>query len=211
MKGLDRSRRTHLQFFAMVTAIALGTLTLASRASAATYTYDAGNLDFPISGGFITTNCDSCILTPSNILAWAFQSAVYGVSVSSTDPGAQLMLDGNSLQATPSAITFGFEPGPTSGDAIFLSNNQSVDYLSQATAASTFIEFPNGIGETDACNPGTGYNGSCIGGLNQGTETIALRTAAVAPEIDAASWVTAATLLAGLLLVTRGRRQRVAV
>ncbi len=194
----------------MLPALALGAITLAPRANAATYTYDVGTVDWPITSGYIITSCDNCVLTSANILAWALQSSPGGVSVASNNPGALLTLDGNAMQATPRAITFGFLPGPTFGDAIFASGNQSVDYFSQSLDASTIIEFPNGIGETDACSPGTLLNGSCFGVLNQGTEKIALRTG-IAPEIDSASWVAATTLLAGVLLVIRGRRHRIAV
>jgi hypothetical protein len=210
MKGLDRSRRSQLSLLAMVTAIALGVVTLVPRANATTYTYDVGTLDWPVSGGFITTNCDNCTLTSANILAWAFQSTDGDVNIASTAADAQLTLVGSVMQATPTAITFGFQPGPNFGDAIFAANNQSIDYFSEATAASTPVLFPDGIGETDACNVGNLLNGSCTGRLNQGTQTIAARTS-MAPEIDAASWVSPVTLLAGAILVIRGRRRQVAV
>jgi hypothetical protein len=68
---------------------------------------------------FITTNCDNCALTSNNITAWAFKSAADQVSVASSVAGAQLYWQGNALDVTPTAITFGFSPAPTDGSGPF--------------------------------------------------------------------------------------------
>jgi hypothetical protein len=44
----------------------------------------------------------------------------------------------------------------------------------------------------------------------QGTQKIFGAQAVAAPEIDSASWISAVSLLAGALLVLRGRRQQAA-
>jgi PEP-CTERM motif len=77
-------------------------------ASATTYTYDV-DYSFgliPADGaitGFITTSCDNCILTASNVLSWSF-TASDGTSDSSSNPGSGINASGNILQATPTGI-----------------------------------------------------------------------------------------------------------
>ena len=77
-------------------------------AYATTYTYDV-DYSFgliPADGeitGFITTSCDNCILTASNVLSWSF-TASDGTSDSSSNPGSGINASGNILQATPTGI-----------------------------------------------------------------------------------------------------------
>jgi hypothetical protein len=166
MKGLDTGHPSRRYLLLAITLVALG---VGARATASSYTYDMNGFDALT--GFITTNCDNCALTSGNITAWAFKSAADQVSVASSVAGAQLYLQGDALDATPTAITFGFSPAPTDGSVGFVSGNQSVNFLSDALAASAPFEFPNGIGEFDICKPGTILFGSssCGGGLVQGT------------------------------------------
>jgi hypothetical protein len=79
-------------------------------AYAATYTY---NVDYTFAltttnktgsiTGFITTNCDSCVLSASNVLSWSF-TASDGTSDSSSNPGSGINASGDILQATPTGI-----------------------------------------------------------------------------------------------------------
>jgi hypothetical protein len=79
-------------------------------AYAATYTYD---VDYTFTDtmtsktgsitGFITTNCDSCVLSASNILSWSF-TANDGTSESSTGQNAGISASGDMLVATPTGI-----------------------------------------------------------------------------------------------------------
>jgi hypothetical protein len=89
----------------------LGLLLLAAwltsfAANATTYTYDV-DYNFTTTGGdvigFITTSCDNCILTASNILSWSF-TASDGTSGSSSNPGSGVVADGIALEATPTGI-----------------------------------------------------------------------------------------------------------
>jgi hypothetical protein len=207
MRRLDTGHPSRRYVFLAITLVLLG---VGARATASSYTYDMNGFDALT--GFITTNCDNCALTSGNITAWAFKSAADQVSVASSVAGAQLYLQGNALDATPTAITFGFAPASTSGSVGFISANQSVNFLSNAMEASVPFEFPNGIGEVDVCSPGTILfgNSSCNGGLVQGTQKIFGAHSLAAPEIDPASWMSAVSLLAGALLILRGRRQRIA-
>jgi hypothetical protein len=205
MKGLDTGHSSRRYLFLTITLVVLGA---GGRATASSYTYDMNG--FAGLTGFITTSCDNCALTSGNITAWAFTGDQ--VSVASSVAGAQLYLQGNALDATPAAITFGFSPAPTDGSVGFVSANQSVNFLSDTLDISAVLQFPNGIGEYDVCNPGTVLFGSssCSGGLVQGTQKIFGAQAVAAPEIDSASWTSSVSLLAGALLVLRGRRRRIA-
>jgi hypothetical protein len=207
MKRLDTGHPSRRY---VLLAILVGVFGVGARATASSYTYDMNG--FEALTGFITTNCDNCALTSGNITAWAFNSSFGQVSVASSVAGAQVYLQGDALDATPTAITFGFAPAPTGGAAGFISANESVNFLSQAFEASVPLEFPNGIGEFDACNPGTILFGSsqCSGNLVQGTQKIFGARAVAAPELDPASWISAVSLLAGALLILRGRRQQIA-
>jgi len=79
-------------------------------AYATTYTY---NVDYTFTvtttnktgsiTGLITTNCDSCVLSASNILSWSF-TANDGTSESSTGQYAGISASGDMLEATPTGI-----------------------------------------------------------------------------------------------------------
>ncbi len=77
-------------------------------AYATTYTYDV-DYSFgliPADGeitGFITTSCDSCVLTASDVLSWSF-TASDGTSGSSSNPGSGINASGDILEATPTGI-----------------------------------------------------------------------------------------------------------
>ncbi len=74
-------------------------------AYATTYTYDV-DYSFgliPADGeitGFITTSCDSCVLTASDVLSWSF-TASDGTSDSSSNPTSGINASGIILEATP--------------------------------------------------------------------------------------------------------------
>ena len=53
--------------------------------------------------GLITTTCDSCVLTSSNVPSWSF-TASDGTSGSSLNPTAGINASGNILEATPTGI-----------------------------------------------------------------------------------------------------------
>ena len=79
-------------------------------AYATTYTYDV-DYSFSYSSknipgkitGFITTSCNSCILTATNVLSWSF-TASDGTSDSSSNSGSGINASGDILQATPTGI-----------------------------------------------------------------------------------------------------------
>ncbi len=77
-------------------------------AYATTYTYDV-DYSFgliPADGeitGFITTSCNSCVLTASDVLSWSF-TASDGTSDSSSNPTSGINASGIILEATPRGI-----------------------------------------------------------------------------------------------------------
>ena len=79
-------------------------------ACATSYTYDV-DYSFSYSStnvpgkitGFITTSCNSCILTATNVLSWSF-TANDGTSESSTGQNAGISASGDMLDATPTGI-----------------------------------------------------------------------------------------------------------
>jgi hypothetical protein len=75
-------------------------------AYATTYTYDV-NYSFTTTPGevtgFITTSCDSCVLTASDVLSWSF-TAGDGTSGSSSGPTSGINASGVILDATPTGI-----------------------------------------------------------------------------------------------------------
>ena len=75
-------------------------------AYATTYTYDVDYSFTTTLGevtGFITTSCDSCILTASDVLSWSF-TASDGTSDSSSNPTSGINASGIILEATPRGI-----------------------------------------------------------------------------------------------------------
>jgi hypothetical protein len=75
-------------------------------AYATTFTYDVSYSFTTAPGkvtGFITTSCDSCVLTASNVPSWSF-TASDGTSGSSSNPNAGINASGAILVATPTGI-----------------------------------------------------------------------------------------------------------
>jgi hypothetical protein len=75
-------------------------------ASATTYTYDVDYSFTTVPGEvtrFITTSCDNCVLTASNVPSWSF-TANDGTSGSSSNPGSGINASGDILEATPTGI-----------------------------------------------------------------------------------------------------------
>src|ERR1700730_17958416 len=91
-------------------------------ASAGSYIYNLTDLS-----GYITTNCDNCVLNSSNITAWSMSVPGF-ISLSSTTPGAQLSVPAGDtdMTATPETINFSFT-GPY-GAFVFATPSASVAY-----------------------------------------------------------------------------------
>jgi hypothetical protein len=133
-------------------------------ANAGSYIYSLTNLS-----GYITTNCDNCVLNSSNITAWSMSVPGF-ISLSSTTPGAQLSVPAGDtdMMATPGAITFNF--GGIYGGILFATPSANVGY---GDDQGHNIGFGPGNGIVAACK--NDFPGDCmfIGG-GQGTQSIAL-------------------------------------
>jgi hypothetical protein len=183
-----------------------------SPANAGSYTYEVNV--FNALTGFITTNCDTCVLNSSDITAWSFTSkatgplAVDGQPVTATSFASGAQLTGSGMVATPTAITFAF--GSAANDLMFfVTNNAKIEFADLASSLGSLSLLGLPIGEVDACTrsfaPGAAID-NCGGATVAGTRTIATLKKVAAPEIDPASLAGSMTLLIGALAVITSRR-----
>ena len=145
-----------------IVAAGLMTFISVSPARAATYTYHLTDVD-----GYITTTCDNCILTSTNIVAWSM--SVPGFSVASTDPGANLSVPAGDtdMVATPEGINFNFT-GIYYGIS-FATTSGHVDFDDAGPNGN--IGFGPGEGVVAECD----NSGNCnFTGGTEGTRAIAL-------------------------------------
>jgi hypothetical protein len=185
-----------------IVAAALISLVGVPVAGATDYTYDLANIS-----GSITTNCDNCILNSSDITAWSMSIPSF-MSISSTTPGAQIIIPAGDtdMAATPTSLQFAFG-GPYGG--IEFSN------------PSAFLDYDDDQGDNIGFGPGEGVVAACqrqpvgncqfFGGA-MGTQSISVgvhTSPTSAPELDPRSLIAGLTLLFGLVAVFRGRRVRV--
>jgi hypothetical protein len=171
-------------------------------ARADSFTYDVNY--FGLTGN-IVASCDSCALSSSDVVSWAFSGQ--GIDINSSMAGARTLISGSSLQATPSVVSYAFTPDSLDS-AVFLVSD-SVNFLSYGTAAS---EGGENVGEIDVCYASSivySASSGCFGGLASGTQPIATiaKSTVTAPELDSTAQVTSLTLLFGALAVLLGRRQ----
>jgi Putative Ig domain len=139
-------------------------------ANASSYTYELNGIG--TLRGFITTDCNNCVLAPKDFIAWSVTStgakAPFGpVTSTSSVPGAAVANEfGTNMMATPAAITFNF-----GGYSI-------VDFTGDPTSRGAYIEF---AGANTFLDNQFGYLGTCISGGSecdfyssyQGVQTIA--------------------------------------
>jgi hypothetical protein len=205
MKTWNSHRATK---FAMLWAVGCCGLPGALQANAPGYTYGV-DVDNGFLTGTITTSCDQCVLTSSNITGWTLASTATPVAtpapfaIASTDPGAFAGFAfpdiPTSLTASPAAITYDFAQA---GQFIFQTNNEFV-LLGYSDVGADLMGFPGELGVCSGSNPGTS---SCVAELFRGGPTVLAELKNVAaPELDATSLAGALTLLLGSLAVLRGR------
>jgi hypothetical protein len=132
-------------------------------ASAGSYIYSLTDLSL----GYITTNCNNCVLNSSTITAWSMSVPGF-ISLASTTPGARLQVPAGDtdMVATPEAITFNFNA--PYGIFLFATPSASVGY---ADDQGGNIGFGPGFGIVAACK--NDFPGDCVfGGGGDGTESI---------------------------------------
>jgi Abnormal spindle-like microcephaly-assoc'd, ASPM-SPD-2-Hydin len=167
-----------LCLFGALSFISLGAI---SPVEAATFTYPLNDTGF---SGFISTSCDDCTLNASNITAWSISAG--GVTVSSTDPGAQVVVPAgdNDFGAHPNGVTFSFE-GPFGS------------FTFQTASASIF--FQDDEGDNVGFGPGFGDIGACTSSgcspvnVGQGLEQI---SSLATPFVGAVTYKFAGTVTA---------------
>jgi hypothetical protein len=134
-------------------------------ANAGSYIYSLTDLS-----GYITTNCNNCVLNSSNITAWSMSVPGF-ISIASTTPGAQLQVPtgDTDMGATPEAINFSFST--PYGAFVFATPSASVAYVDAGPNGN--IGFGPGFGVVAACK--NDFPGDCMfigGGFS--TQSIAL-------------------------------------
>ena len=185
-------------------------------AYATTYTYDVDYSFTSTPGqvtGFITTSCDSCVLTASNVLSWSF-TAGDGTSGSSSDPTAGINASGDILEATPSGI-FTVTNATVGGFFAFCSDISSNGSDCFSTAGLNVYNTDHGTGTAAwhiAWEENSSAEGifSTDGGGHSPDPSIEIASLAAAPESPV--WAMMIVGFAGLgFAALRGRRRYHAV
>jgi hypothetical protein len=115
-------------------------------ASAGSYIYSLTDLS-----GYITTNCNNCVLNSGNITGWSMSVPGF-ISLASTTPGAQVSVPAGDtdMVATPGAINFNFNA--PFGGFVFAAPGAYVGYDDDR---GEDIGFGPGVGVVAECsNPG---------------------------------------------------------
>ena len=135
-------------------------------ANALSYMYEINGVG-PLQG-FITTDCNNCVLAPKDFTAWSItRTGSDPVTATSTVPGA--IVFGGAMVATPAAITFDYSSG------------SRIDFTGDPTSRGAFIEFAGadrfnfvGRGEVDTCFGDPLTTGACASFYtNAGVQTVA--------------------------------------
>ncbi len=138
-------------------------------ANASSYRYEINGVG-PLKG-FITTDCNNCILAPKDLTAWSMtKTGSDPVTSTSSVPGASVTGSfGGAMVATPAAITFDYSSG------------SQIDFTGDPTSRGAFIEFTGAYlfhfvdtGDASTCvsDPSGGVEcGSFY--VNAGVQTIA--------------------------------------
>lgn len=103
-------------------------------ANALSYTYELNGIG--ALKGFITTDCNNCVLNPNDFTAWSMTKtgSTFGtVTSTSSVPGASVMEFGSVMVATPAAITFDF------------GRFSEMAFTGDPTSQGAFIDFEGGV------------------------------------------------------------------
>jgi hypothetical protein len=156
-------------------------------------------------GGYVVTNCDQCVLTSANVVAWSLNENV-GASpgssplTSSSFPQSSVLVQGNSFTATSTGLFFNFHYNSAASNSVsFMSGYDSVE-LANYTVGSNI---PYHVGVIMDCGSlycaSTGVNTTIEFGNFAKMEAPELGSSGLAPTL--------ALLLSGLAIVL-GRSSR---
>jgi hypothetical protein len=125
---------------------------------------NAGSYTYVLNGigtlrGFITTDCNNCVLTPKDFTAWSITSTgdpSGPVTVTSSAPGASVTEEFSSdMVATPDAITYNFG----GGSITYFRTNPTSPYIEFASAGVFLAS--DGVGFLGTCVPVNPYVTNC--------------------------------------------------
>jgi hypothetical protein len=140
---------------------------------------NAGSYTYVLNGigtlrGFITTDCNNCVLTPKDFTAWSVTrtgSQLGPVTSTSSVPGASVTEEfSNDLVATPAAITYNF-----GGYSIvdFRGDPTSRGAYIEFAGANTFLDNQYDFGYVYTCVAYSGASNCADSSPHQGVQTIA--------------------------------------
>ena len=102
-----------------------------------------------LTGGYVVTNCDHCIVTSSNVVAWSLNQNV-GASpgtsplTSSSFPQSSVSVQGTDFTATPTGLFFNFHYNPAASENVdFMSGYNSVEMANYAVGSN--IQYHAGV------------------------------------------------------------------
>jgi hypothetical protein len=155
-------------------------------------------------GGYVVTNCDQCVLTSANVVAWSliqnegmFGGTTPSVLTSSSLPQASATVQGTGLTATSSGLFFNFNYNVTPASSVIFANNYNFVELSNFGWGSVYNP---PFGEVADCGPIT-----CVGLSTNASVEFGNVAKTQAPELGAGGLAVTLTLLLSGLAILRGR------
>jgi hypothetical protein len=158
-------------------------------------------------GGYVVTNCDQCVLTSANVVAWSliqnegmFGSTTPSVLTSSSLPQASATVLGTGFTATSSGLFFDFNYNVTPESSVIFANNYNLVELSNFGWGSVYNP---PFGEVADCGPI-----ACVGLSTNASVEFGNFAKTEAPELGAGGLPVTLTLLLSGLAILRGRSRR---
>jgi hypothetical protein len=158
-------------------------------------------------GGYVVTNCDQCVVTSANVVAWSliqnegmFGSTTPSVLTSSSLPQASATVQGTGFTATSSGLFFNFNYNVRHESSVIFANNNNFAELSNFGWGSVYNP---PAGEVADCGPL-----ACVGLSTNASVEFGNFAKIEAPELGAGGLAGTLTLLLSGLAMHRGRSRR---
>jgi hypothetical protein len=158
-----------------------------------------------LTGGYVVTNCDQCVLTSANVVAWSLNQSI-GASpgsllTSSSIPQSSVLVDGTGLTATATGLFFNFR--------YISANYHDVTFMSPGY---NFVELANYEADTNLTEPnGSILDCGSLGCASEGQNTkleFGNFAKLESPELGASGLAPTLTLLLSGLAIVLGRSRR---